>query len=83
MELNEIKTILNKLKNKEDFRSIIIHTKTAQIFLEREHIYFETNDKYHITADFYETNERQKLLDQTKEQAIDYLKQFELVKTEQ
>lgn len=83
MEITEIKTILNKLKNKEDFRSIIIYTKTAQIFLERQHIYFETNDKYHITADFYGTNERQKLLDQTKEQAIDYLKQFELVKTEQ
>ena len=83
MEVTEIKTILNKLKNKEDFRSIFIYTKTAQIFLEREHIYFETNDKYHITADFYEANERQKLLDQTKEQTIDYLKQFELVKTEQ
>ena len=83
METTEIKTILNKLKNKEDFRSIVIYTKTAQIFLEREHIYFETNDKYHITADFYITNERQKLLDQTKEQTINYLKQFELMKTEQ
>lgn len=84
MKQDEIKLILDKLKsNKKDFTSLIIQTKTAQIFIEKEHIYFESNDKYHITADFYVSNERQKLLNQTKDQIINYLKQFELVKIEQ
>lgn len=83
METTEIKTILNKLKNKNDLHSIIIFTTKAQIFIERQHTYFEANDKYHITADFYNTNERQKFLDQTEEQTINYLKQFELIDTEQ
>ena len=40
--------ILKKLKNKEDFNSVIISADGAQIYIKLNKIYFETQNKYNI-----------------------------------
>ena len=78
-----MQNILNKLKNKEDFKSIIIQTTTAQILIQLVKTYFETQNKYNITIDYYKDGARTTKHNQTKKQILDILKDFEILKAEQ
>lgn len=75
--------ILNKIKNKKDFTSIILQTNTAQIFIELNKIYFELQNKYNIIIDYYKDGTRTTKHNQTKQQILNILKDFEILKAEQ
>lgn len=78
-----MQNILNKLKNKEDFKSITIQTTTAQIFIQLVKTYFEKQNKYNIIIDYYKYGTRTTKHNQTKQQILDILKDFEILKAEQ
>ena len=78
-----MQNILNKLKNKQDFNSITIQTTAAHIFIQLLKTYFETQNKYNITIDYYKDGTRTTKHNQTKQQILYILKDFEILKAEQ
>lgn len=74
--------ILKILKNKNDFKSVILQASTGQIFIEYKKRYFETVKRYNITIDHH-NGERVSKLNQTGEQITNILKNYNIIKITQ
>lgn len=74
-----IETLINKLKNKDDFRSMNIYTEEDYTYIERMHIYFETVDKYNMIIFDYETGICNSFRELTKAQVIEKLKDKKII----
>lgn len=77
-----MENIFKKLKNKPDFKSIILETDKAQIFIQKTHTYFETTYKYNLTIDFYKSNTRESYRDLSLDKAKQILKDYKITKYE-
>lgn len=78
MEIRQIDNILNKLKNKEDFKHIVINCDNAIITIEKEHIYFTQNNEYIIVVNYY-NGTRKTTMTTKKQDIVKILKQFNFV----
>ena len=70
--------IFKLLKNKEDFKSVIITTENAQIYIHLNKRYFEPQKTYNASIDYY-NGTRTRKLNQTKTQIENIIKNFKII----